>query len=239
MKGLLRVLAVSTAPATFTSHRTGGSLANDEGFHFYLDGAVAFNPIDGSGTLIQNANILNLKSVTPGGGVSIRNCAPKFFNCKLTGNATTGTVYILFTQGCGALVQNCLFTRIGPAVGADLRATTFKLSFNRFRGGYYSFYVGDTAARLWHWSGGFEDFLDGTKEAALSILGGSTPVPISNNFWNGRHRRAAGAGRNPVQHHGPLPVRPGPGGRPDRRRAQLVAAGRRPTARGTMEPHAG
>lgn len=192
VKGLLRVLAASTAPATFTSHRIGGSLANDEGFHLYLDGAVNFNPVDGSGTLVQNTNIQNLKSVTPGGGVSIRNSAPKLFNCKLTGNAATGTVYLLLTQGCGALVQNCLFTKMAPAVGADLRATTFKLSFNRFRGGYYAFYVGDTAAAGFGTGQVDSNDFDGTKEACLSILGGSTPLPISNNFWSG------GTGTPPV-----------------------------------------
>lgn len=192
VKGLLRVLAAGTAPATFTSHRSGGSLANGEGFHLFLDGAVNFNATDGSGTLIQNTNILNLKSVTPGGGVTLRNCAPKLANCKLTGNATTGTVYILFTQGCGALVQNCLFTKVAPAVNADLRATGFKLSFNRFRGGYYAFYVGDTAAAGFSLGQVDSNDFDGSTPAALSILAGPTPVPIGNNFWNG------GTGNPPV-----------------------------------------
>lgn len=192
VKGLLRVLAASSAPATFTSHRAGGALANDEGFHLFFDGAVNFNPADGSGTLVQNANLQNLKSVTPGGGVTIRNCAPKLAHCKLTGNSATGTVYILFTQGCGALVQNCLFTKVAPSVNADLRATGFKLSFNRFRGGYYAFYVGDATLAGFNLGQVDSNDFDGTKEAGIFLPPGSATVQIGGNYWNG------GTGTPPV-----------------------------------------
>jgi hypothetical protein len=185
VKGLLRVLATPQAHANFTAHKLGGSLANNEGFAFWFDGAVNFNPVDGSGTLLQNALITNLTSGNSNGGFSISYCAPKLYNLHATANSMNGISYLFLNNGSAPIVQNCSFNQMVPSIQADLRGTSFKMDHNRFRGGYYA--IAFISAGVQGINAGQIDSndFDGSKQAYLYNVGGSTNVPIGNNFWNG------------------------------------------------------
>ncbi len=184
VKGLLRVLATPGAPATFTAHKVGGVLNANEGFALWFEGAVDFNPADGSGTLLQNTRITNLASGVFNGGIHVFNCSPKLSNLNVTANAPTGTSYLELLTGAGPIIQNCAFTKVVPSIHADLRGTSFQMDHNRFRGGYYAlafFNVPNPAVSLSQIDA--NDF-DGTKPAYLYNIGGSTDVPVGNNFWS-------------------------------------------------------
>jgi len=185
VKGLLRVLATPAVYARITAHRVGGALANQEGLAIWFDGAVNYNPSDGSGTLLQNTLITNLASGNTYGAILIRDCAPRLYNLNATANSSTGGSYIFLNTGAGAFIQNCAFNKIVAAVQADLRGTTFKLDHNRFRGGFYALYFGPlntpgiTLGQI-----DANDF-DGTRQAALFSVSGTANIPVGNNFWNG------------------------------------------------------
>lgn len=192
VKGLLRVTATPQAPAAFTAHKVGGTLANNEGFAFWFDGAVSFNPADGTGTLLQNATITNLANGSVYGGFAFFNCAPKLFDLHATANASTGTSYLFFFGGSSGIVERCVFDQLTPSIQTDLRGTGFQLDHNRFRGGYYSLAflsVPNQAVDAGQISA--NDF-DGSHTAYLYNIGGSTDVPVGGNYWSG------GAGSPPL-----------------------------------------
>jgi len=191
VRGLLRVLATPAAHATFTAHKVGGTLANNDGFSIWFDGATSYNAADGSGTLLQNALITNLASGNVSGGFQIFNCSPKLYNLNATSNSASGGSYIFLLNGAGAIIQNCAFNQLVPSVQADLRGTAFKMDHNRFRGGYYGIFVLSGILPLNSGQIDSNDF-DGTKQAYLQGVAGSTNVPVRNNFWNG------GAGSPPL-----------------------------------------
>ena len=192
VKGLLRVLATPAAHATFTAHRVGGALADNDGFTFWFDGAESYDPADGSGTLLQNALITNLAWGNSNGGFKITASSPRLYNLNATSNSSTGGSYIFLFSGAGALIQNCSFDRLVLVVTADLRGTTFKMDHVRFRRGYYSIWFanidspGIAAGQI-----ELNDF-DGAKAAYLFTVNAASPVPLGNNYWQG------GAGWPPV-----------------------------------------
>lgn len=192
VKGLLRVVATSTSPATFTAHRVGGLLANQEGFVFQFDGPVSFNPADGSGTLLQNAQITNLAFGGVNGGFSIQNGSPKLYNLHITANSTRGASYVFLRNGGAPIIQNCTFSHICLSVETDLRGTPFHVDHNQFRGGYYAIsFVSVPNAAVDPGQIDANDF-DGSAQAYIYNIGGSINVPLGGNFWNG------GTGTPPV-----------------------------------------
>ena len=192
IKGLLRVTATSSAPATFTAHKVGGTLANNEGFAFWFDNAVSFNPVDGSGSLLQNATITNLANGSVSGGFAVFNCAPKFYNLHATANASTGTSYLFFFSGASGIVENCDFNQLVLSLQTDLHGTGFKVDHNRFRGGYYAIsFLSAPSPAVDAGQITANDF-DGSHTAYLYNVSGSSNVPLGGNFWNG------GAGSPPL-----------------------------------------
>lgn len=191
VKGLLRVAASSQAPATFTAHKVGGALANNEGFTIWFDHAVDYDPADGSGCLLQNATITNLASGSVSGGFDLIGCAPRLTNLKATANSTNGISY-LFLRGTGPIIDHCSFSQIAPSIEAEQRGSAFSFDHNRFRGGYYAIsFVSLPDQAVDPGQVTANDF-DGSKSAYLYNVAGSTDVPLGGNFWSG------GAGSPPV-----------------------------------------
>jgi hypothetical protein len=192
VNGLLRVLATPAAYATFTAHKVGGTLADNEGFSFRFDGAVSYDPVDGSGTLLQNSRITNLASGNGNGGFWIMASAPRLFNLNVSSNSAVGGSYIFLFGGAGPIIQNCHFERLTLVVAADLRGTSFKTDHVRFRGGYYAIeFANLTSPGVQAGQIELNDF-DGTKEAYMFNVAVADPVPLTNNAWSG------GAGAPPL-----------------------------------------
>ncbi len=192
VKGLLRVVATTQAPATFTAHKVGGSLANNEGFAFWFDNAVSFNPADGSGCLLQDATITNLAYGGVSGGFTMTNCAPKLYNLHATANASTGTSYLFFNSGSGGIVENCEFNQMAVSINTDLHGTGFQMDHNRFRGGYYAIAFLSAPSPVVDPGQIANNDFDCSHTAYLYNISGSSDVPLGGNFWNG------GAGSPPV-----------------------------------------
>jgi hypothetical protein len=192
VKGLLRVTATTAAPATFTAHKVGGTLANNEGFTFWFDNAVSFNPADDSGTLLQNATITNLANGNVNGGFAIYNCGPRLHDLHVTANASTGNAYIFLFNGASGIIDHCEFNHLALSVQTDLHGGTFGMSGNKFSGGYYAIAflsVPSPAVDAGQITG--NDF-DGTNPAYLYNISGTTDVPLGGNYWGG------GSGTPPV-----------------------------------------
>lgn len=191
VKGLLRVTASPQAPATFTAHKVGGALANNEGFSIWFDNAVSYDPADGSGCLLQNATLTNLASGNAYGGFDLINCAPRLTNLKATANCSNGISY-LFVRGTGAIIDHCTFSQITPSIEAEQRGSAFSLDHNRFRGGYYAIsFVALPDQAVDPGQIAANDF-DGSQSAYLYSVAGSTDVPLGGNYWSG------GTGNPPV-----------------------------------------
>lgn len=182
---LLRVLAATSEPATLTSHHVGGALADGEGFRLHFFSVQNYNASDGSGTLLQNSNILNLQQGAD--AIVVDSCSPKLYNLKVTSNSPGGTSYItLGANANGAIIENCYFNKISPQVLYDLRSTNFMMDHNIFRRGYYSIEFanlsnpGISAGQI-----EYNNFDATTNGAYLFNMTGGTDVPIGNNYWNG------------------------------------------------------
>jgi hypothetical protein len=185
VKGLLRVLASDTAHATFTAHKTSGTLADGEGFALYFDGADSYNTANGSGTLLQNTLLNNMANGSAGGGFTFISSSPKLANLNVTSNSSTGGSYLDVRSGSGPIIENCSFDKMVLSISTDARSTSLKVDHNRFTNGYYSvafFNLSNPGVN----AGQIElnDF-DGTKEAYLFGMTGGTNVPMGNNYWNG------------------------------------------------------
>lgn len=183
---LLRVLAATSEPATFTSHHVGGALADGEGFGLRFFSVQNYNASDGSGTFLQNSNILNLHQGPD--AILIDSCSPKLYNLKVTSNAISGTSYsTLGWNTNGAIIENCYFNNVVPQVSSDLRSTNFMMDHNIFRRGAYSigFYnlnnPGVSAGQI-----EYNDFdAAATNGAYLYNMTGGSNVPLGNNYWSG------------------------------------------------------
>lgn len=177
IKGLLRVLAVPQAPATFTT--TVASPPNGEGFALQFDGAEAYNEVDGTGTIVQNTAIINLRGSAR--ALEILNCAPRLYNLKVTSNQNNGTSYLYFHSG--AIIENNRFEGVVPLINSDLRSSSFKMSKNIFRNGYYSIWFNNNSAVT---SGQISanDF-NGSKPVYLYNMTSGTKIPLEGNYWNG------------------------------------------------------
>jgi hypothetical protein len=187
--GLLRVVAGPGADhATFTSHDMNATL---DGFSLHLTNAVNYNPLDGSGTLIQNTLIENLRNSTQ--AIWVTGCSPRFYNVKVYDVAPTGLGRLFIESGAAPIIENCFFSKMTPAVnGDDMRSIAFSMKYNVFTGQYYciSFYSLDNPGID---AGQIElNEFDGSRPVYLFDMTGSYDVPLGNNYWNG------GTGTPPV-----------------------------------------
>ncbi len=182
VKGLLRVAASATAPATFTAHSTGGALTDGQGFILAFDGADSYIAGTGAGTLVQNTQIANL---THGNAITFGSSSPKLADLKVSSNQSTGGSYLVVLANAGPIIENCSFDKMVLSIQADARSTTLKVDHNTFSGGYYSLAFfsltnpGITSGQI------AQNEFDGTKQAYLYMMTGTANVPIGSNYWNG------------------------------------------------------
>jgi hypothetical protein len=179
--GLMRVLASTAAPATFTSHKAGG-LADNEGFKLAIDGTCTpYNTADGSGTLIQNTIINNIR----GGSDAIQIYgSPRIYNSKITSNASGGGSYIYIRSGSAPIIQNCSLQKNVIVINNDFRTSAnFSIDHNILRGGYYSMeFYNQANPAINTGQIALNDF-DGSKHAYLIDMTGGVNVPLGNNYW--------------------------------------------------------
>jgi hypothetical protein len=179
VKGLLRVLASAADHATFTSHKAGG-LATGEGFALVFDHAPDYVPADGSGTLVQNTEVINLRGrFDP---LQIFATAPAFLDTKLVARPESIATY--FVVATGARFDHCLIEGLYPIIAGDLTGTTFAIQHSVLR-----------AASAWNYS--LEFFhasvpvadgqiawndIDGSQTLDIDYLEAGS-IPLGNNYW--------------------------------------------------------
>ena len=183
VQGLLRVEASTSQYAAIMSHATGGGVLSDgDGIRLWFVGADDFNSGDGSGTLLKNIMITGLRS---GESIKFDGCSPMLYNLKVTSNVANGGCYFTFINSPAPIIRNCYFTKMVPKFDDDLRSSSASIDHNIFRGGYYSVFFASLANEAID-PGQVElnDF-DGTKNAYLFNMSGTTNVPVGNNYFNG------------------------------------------------------
>jgi len=179
--GLLRVLASSSHPANITAHKTGG-LGADEGFTLNFVNAVSYDPIDGSGTLIKNCWINNLKQ-GHGTTLEIANCAPRFSNSYIIFNTDQACTLMFPT---GVIVDHCYIANACPRVTSDQSASGFTFSNNIVRpndANYCLEFVNSTTTPIASGAIAGNDF-DGVT-VDLSVMTGAYTIPLGGNYWRG------------------------------------------------------
>jgi hypothetical protein len=185
VNGLLRVVSSTSASATLTAHKTGGALADGEGFAIWFNNTSEdYNPGDGSGTLVQNCNITYLKQ----GNFAIRvtACAPRFYNCKIYANRTTGGSYFEIFDGGAPTIEHCDLTRIVLTVRTNLIGTGASIVKNTCRDGYYSIYFSDGSNGMVDSGQIANNDFDGTVNGLYLLnVAGSENIPLGNNYWDG------------------------------------------------------
>jgi hypothetical protein len=184
VNGLLRVLAATTTPATFTSHVAGGgALTGDQGFRLAIVNAVDYATGGNSGTLIQNTRLSNLQSGNAGGqSVMISGCKPKLYNLHITASTNSAA---LMAVTSGAVIQNCRLTNIYASIWNNQTSTGFQMDHNIFTTNvrdYVLEFITSTAPPI---TDGqiVNNTFDGPGQIDLSSLTGGGNIPLGNNYW--------------------------------------------------------
>ncbi len=181
VNGLLRVLAATTTPATFTSHVAGGgTLTGNQGFRLALVNAVDYATAGNSGTLIQNTRLTNLQS--GGSAVSISGCRPKLYNLHMT--ASSNSVAYMDIQS-GAVIQNCSITNIYPSIQGDQRSTGFQMDHNIVTTNFYDYvleFVNSPTPPITDGQVAYNTF-NGPGQIDLSFMTGGGSIPLGTNYW--------------------------------------------------------
>ncbi len=176
VEGLLRVLASSSAFATFTAHDADG-LQDQEGFMLYFT-ATCVPYGSGSGTWVTNTDIKNLRYSN--NAISIT-ASVRISNCKITSNITSGGSYIQIYGG-EPIIDHCSFQNNVLTINTDLSASAvFSIAYNVMRNGYYSIYFESSglvaAGQIVN-----NDF-HGAKSIYLLAIPNGTTIPLGGNFW--------------------------------------------------------
>ena len=184
--GLLRVEASNTHPATFTSHKSGGGVptTNTYGFILVFDPtAVPYNAATNAGCIIQNTTLSYMRGHDS--TIEINATAPKFYNSKITVNATTGTGYVVLYPGCGAIIEHCSFTNALLDFAGSM-TSGFKATYNIFRNGYYAINFDNVNPTLISGQIINNDFDYNDSGRYIYIYGitGSGTIPLDNNYWH-------------------------------------------------------
>lgn len=182
ISGTLQVLASTSAPAHFTSHKVGGTLADGQGFGIFYSYADAWNAQTKSGNLLQNTQIDSLVA----GIQSFRllNSSPWITNCKITANASAGTGY-LYIQGTGSEIDHNVFDKIGLSIAADLRTTGFHFHHNVVKSSIYAIYFQSPGAAPIVAAQIEQSVFPGASTASLFQVPNGVTVPLGNNYWPG------------------------------------------------------
>jgi len=184
VNGTLHVVADADSNATFTCHKTGGDLANGEGFRIHFDTAASYDPTPGVGCFIQNTEITNISR----GNDAIRciNTSPRFYNCKVTSNMSTGGSYFEIKGTSAPIIHYCSFNYIVLTTRNDLRSTDAIIERNICRNGYYSIYFAYQSHSPIDSGQVINNDFDGTTAGVqLNGMTGDYSIPLDNNYWEG------------------------------------------------------
>ena len=185
VRGLLRVAASPSAPAKFTAHRADEPLQDGQGYSLQFgDETIDYDPGDGTGTLIRNCYIENLEQGD--GAIQTSACSPRFYNCRISSNKTTGGSYFTISSGGAPIIENCYIYRVTLTVRTDLLGTGALITKNTCRGGYYTFYFSDPAGPYVVDPGqiAYNDF-DGDRNGLYMNQVDAGDIPMGNNYWDG------------------------------------------------------
>ena len=183
VKGLLRVLASEADHATFTSHKAGG-LPAGEGFTLVFDGAPDYVAADGSGTMVRNTDVTNLRAGQGGWyePLVVSGSAPAFLNSKLRVNQPAQATMLVVRTG--VVFSHCLIHGMWPAVEDDVSGTGFSIRDSVLVAGTMWNY----SLEFWHATVPVADGqiagndIDGTQPIDIDYLE-SGYIPLANNYW--------------------------------------------------------
>lgn len=181
VKGLLRVLASAADHATFTSHKAGG-LATGDGFTLVFDHAPDYVAADGSGTLVQNTEVTNLRGRWE--PLELTASAPAFLDTKLVVNTAVQATY--FWVRTPAVFDHCFIDGMYPVIGADLSATHFALQHSVLRAGPYNY-----SLEFWFDTVPVADGqiawndINGDQTVDVDYMSAGS-IPLGNNYWRNR-----------------------------------------------------
>ncbi len=178
--GLLHVSADTDHPATFAS---GNTLVDNNGFRIQIqDSAVDYDAVTGSGTLIQNTTISDLR----GGSWAIRigNAAPRLSDLNMTVNSDAGTGPIEILDGSAATISHVTGTNTYLSI-VGTPAAGFKAELNQFRDGVYALRFANADSPVLTSDQVVNNDFDGSLDVLLSGISGSTAIPLGGNYWAG------------------------------------------------------
>jgi hypothetical protein len=187
VRGLLRVLASTTAPAAFTSHLAGGgALTGSQGFRLAIVNAVDYANGSNSGTLIQNTRITNMASwnSSDDNTISINGCKPKLYNLYITASADSAAIMYISSDS-GAIIQNCSFTNLYASVWGDQTSTGFQMDHNIFTLGFWDYVLEFVYSSTPPVNDGqiANNTFNGSGNLHLSEMTGGGNIPLDNNYW--------------------------------------------------------
>ncbi len=198
VNGLIRIAASPSAPARLTAHHADGVLDDGKGYALkFGDGTIDYNPGDGSGTLIQNCYIENLREGD--GALRIYRCSPRFYNCRISSNKASGGSYFSIYTGSAPIIENCYIYRVTVTIAGDLRGTGALITKNILRGSYYTLYFAGPRGPSMIDSGQIaQNDLDGTVHGLYMFLVDEGDIPLGNNYWDGGVPSIVGGDGTPV-----------------------------------------
>jgi len=186
VNGLFRIIAVTAAPATLTSHATGTALGPNEGFRMALFSCVSYTMAGNGGTLLQNARIMNLKSGNSGGdSMDISGCKPKFSNLYIAANNSSQAAKMNLSSSSGLSMQNCSLTGIYPMLVGDQRTTGFQMDHNIVTPGLWNYALDFLSSTTQPINAGqiSDNVFDSANQLDVSFVTAGGNISLGNNYW--------------------------------------------------------
>jgi hypothetical protein len=188
VNGLLRVLASPERHATFTAHPIECELTAGIGLRItFGDTMVDYNPVDGSGTVIQNTLINNLGNY---GSIEINSSSPKYYNSNIRSISNMNS-FIYLSPGSAIDMSKCRVDNLCISINTDLNISypSFKICHNIFNNRFFFQFGnlnnpgvanGQIENNYFHYN---------TDSFAYSIslynmTGGPYSIPLGNNYWD-------------------------------------------------------
>jgi hypothetical protein len=184
VNGLFRIIASPASPATLTSHATGTALGPNEGFRIELTSCESYTTGGNGGTLLQNAQIINLKSSNPS-GMSIDGCMPKFYNLYISANNDSVAAHMLLQDPSGMIMQNCNLTGLFPVIMGDQRTSGFQMDHNFIAPGSHNYVLDFSSSTTQPVNAGqiSDNEFDSTEQLDVSAVTAGGTIPLGNNYW--------------------------------------------------------